>query len=70
MSAEFKRVYSGGHHDVYCDGVRHFTVDGEACGTCAIGRPDGAIKIRYQFKCDCAKFATSKVEQGRVVRIG
>lgn len=45
-------VYSGGHHDVYCDGTMHTIRSGGYCQT-----GDGR-QMRPRYKCDCARWAS------------
>lgn len=48
---EFKRVYQGGHHDVWCDGTKHVRSDGGWVW------PDTPLEQKYHvsapFNCDC-----------------
>lgn len=52
----WKRVYQGGHHDVWCDGGLHRTADGGYCHAdreAPTSRED-LLMVRRQYRCDCA----------------
>lgn len=51
-----KRVYQGGHHDVWCDGEKHRKTAG---GYCWPEKPfdELAQTAGPEFKCDCRKWA-------------
>ena len=65
MESEFKgrrvnvkglrRVYQGGHHDVWCDGQKHVRTEG---GTCHPGLNGKLMRMSRQaeFSCDCGGY--------------
>lgn len=62
----FKLVYQGGHHNVYCNGTHHIKTGGGFCGIGGIiNKKDEIIKSLDRFKnvykdepmrCNCAKW--------------
>jgi len=55
LLASYKNVYSGGHHDVFCDGKDHIWVNGNSCGYVALGGETNIVKLRFG-SCDCARW--------------
>jgi hypothetical protein len=54
--ADWKLVYQGGHHDVYCNGETHLTTSlgGWAC---TAREPHEARVVRNKLnRCDCARW--------------
>ena len=52
----FKRVYIGGHHEVFCNGEVHFKLVGNALGSAPISKNNLGMSIE-QTKCDCEQWA-------------
>jgi hypothetical protein len=50
---EWKRVYQGGHHDIWCDGERHKCTEGGYTSHDNHSPLDG-WQTRRDYKCDCA----------------
>lgn len=53
----FKLVYQGGHHNIYCDGEEHLKTSGgkyhpEIWESYAI--------VDYRFKCDCERWKNGR----------
>ena len=48
-SMDFRMVYQGGHHQVYCDGFVHLYASGGFCGI---------TRVRYKSsgKCNCWRY--------------
>lgn len=48
--ADYRRVYQGGHHAVYCNGERHIWTHGGGYAS------DIIQKLKRQGACDCARY--------------
>ena len=51
----FRRVYQGGHHDVYCNGTAHVWLSGDAFGSAPLTKARVVARIR-RGQCDCAQW--------------
>ena len=51
----FKRVYQGGHHDVWCNSRTHVTLSGGMFGKSPIDKECILAEISLS-SCDCSKY--------------
>lgn len=51
----FRLVYQGGHHNLYCDGVKHLRTTGGELQHAVV--PNARWPL---FKCDCARWKLAK----------
>lgn len=54
----FRRVYQGGHHDVWCDGAVHQTRFGAGYASAAMGS-DSVEHRPWTYPCDCARYSAA-----------
>jgi hypothetical protein len=55
MLTTFLLVYKGGHHEVFCNKKKHFTLTGSAYGTSPLSEHKNEFTVRLN-KCDCDKY--------------
>lgn len=53
---QFRRVYQGGHHDVYCNGTQHVTLIGGQFGHAPVSTGNDVAVVRLAT-CDCAQYS-------------
>jgi len=52
----FSLVYQGGHHDVYCNGERHYSTKGGYAGKHDIEEDIKEADVEYLYRCNCEEF--------------
>ena len=55
VTDDYKLVYQGGHHNVYCNGIYHIKTDGGFCHEDVDRR---RVVGDYIFDCDCSYWRT------------